>query len=574
MSSNDDFSPSPSSFADMAIGDVKDSHEAMVNAAYEDALDDVHTRFVLNLPDEELETSDRIFFQLEQAFWFYDDFICDRSELPIPRFKSLRPFAQKMFQMSPLLDANKFEPMWAEFSEYKRNISTYGTILLNAAGDKMILCQVYFGKSWTFPAGKVNQHETGCDAGARETYEETGFDPNCLYGITKQMKDEADAKGESLPWKPLDEDDGLVYVDGGKRRTLYVCRGVPENFPFAPVARKEVSEVEWHTLDDIPKKSFAVFPFLKQLKRWVKQHNKAGGARKSTKTPAKKRATSGKNSRNNSAGRDSRGRDSRGRVREDDPLIAAGLAEPGEEDGWKEADMFKANELLLGRKVTYNGSPHYFSEKGFDGMDPHAFHVVGGGFMNSGVGIGSLAPPPEKSRLQPLFRMEGSEAEYDDDHSGLQPFFGESSPWTEIATASLLPEVPPKQNKVQNAKTDNKVSKENAGKVLLSMLQKSSQRLEMPPVLEASDGFSVFLTDAEVTARSQKVKVTGTSVNDRLNQMRLLRLESQKRRAQNRQEIDAWVQNLPQAPPTEDFGDFRLDTASIIRAMEAAMIKA
>jgi mRNA-decapping enzyme subunit 2 len=250
------------------------------------------------------------------------------------------------------------------------------------------------------------------------------------------------------------------------------------------------------------------------------------------------------------------------------------LAEPGEEDGWKEADMFKANELLLGRKVTYNGSPHYFSEKGFDGMDPHAFHVVGGGFMNSGVGIGSLAPPPEKSRLQPLFRMEGSEAEYDDDHSGLQPFFGESSPWTEIATASLLPEVPPKQNKVQNAKTDNKVSKENAGKVLLSMLQKSSQRLEMPPVLEASDGFSVFLTDAEVTARSQKVKVTGTSVNDRLNQMRLLRLESQKRRAQNRQEIDAWVQNLPQAPPTEDFGDFRLDTASIIRAMEAAMIKA
>lgn len=569
MSSNDDFPPSPFSYADMASGNAKASQETRVNAAYEDALDDVHTRFVLNLPDEELETSDRIFFQLEQAFWFYDDFICDRSELPIPRFKSLRPFAQKMFQMSPLLDADNFEAMWAEFSEYKRNISTYGTVLLNAAGDKMVLCQVYFGKSWTFPAGKVNQHETGCDAGARETYEETGFDPNCLYGLTKQMKDDADAKGGTLPWKPLDEDDGLVYVDGGKRRTLYVCRGVPENFPFAPVARKEVSEVEWHTFDDIPKKSFSVFPFLKQLKRWVKQNNKTGGARKNNKTPAKKLATSGKNSRNNS-----RGRDSRGRVREDDPLIAAGLAEPGEEDGWTEADMFKANELLLGRKVTYDGSPHHFCEKGFDGMDPHAFHVVGGGFMNSGGGIGSLAPPPEKSRLQPLFRLEGRESEYNDDHAGLQPFFGESSPWTETAPASLLPEVPQMQNNFQKAKTGNKVSEENAGKALLSMLQKSNQSPERPPLLEASEGFSVFLTDAEVTSRSQKVKVTGTSVDGRLNQLRLQRMESQKRHVQNREEIDAWVQNLPQAPPTEDFGDFRLDTASIIRAMEAVMIKA
>ena len=47
------------------------------NKAYEEALDDVHTRFILNLPDEELQSAPRIFFQLEQAWWFYDDFICD-----------------------------------------------------------------------------------------------------------------------------------------------------------------------------------------------------------------------------------------------------------------------------------------------------------------------------------------------------------------------------------------------------------------------------------------------------------------------------------------------------------------
>ena len=34
---------------------------------YLEALDDVHTRFILNLPESELETADRLMFQIEQA---------------------------------------------------------------------------------------------------------------------------------------------------------------------------------------------------------------------------------------------------------------------------------------------------------------------------------------------------------------------------------------------------------------------------------------------------------------------------------------------------------------------------
>ena len=36
-------------------------------AALSEALDDVHTRFILNLPDAELENGVRVFFQLEQV---------------------------------------------------------------------------------------------------------------------------------------------------------------------------------------------------------------------------------------------------------------------------------------------------------------------------------------------------------------------------------------------------------------------------------------------------------------------------------------------------------------------------
>ena len=135
-----------------------------VDKAYEEALDDVHTRFILNLPPEELASTNRIFFQLEQAWWFYDDFICDGSDKPLPRFKGVKPFALKLFQTSPVLSPllPQFPKYWEEFSKYKRTISTYGTILMNQDCTKVILCQVWNGKTWMFPAGKINQNEDGC----------------------------------------------------------------------------------------------------------------------------------------------------------------------------------------------------------------------------------------------------------------------------------------------------------------------------------------------------------------------------------------------------------------------------
>ena len=40
------------------------SSKAKGNPAFEEALDDIHTRFILNLPDEELSSAPRIFFQV------------------------------------------------------------------------------------------------------------------------------------------------------------------------------------------------------------------------------------------------------------------------------------------------------------------------------------------------------------------------------------------------------------------------------------------------------------------------------------------------------------------------------
>ena len=52
------------------------------------ALEEVATRFLVHLPDSELQSGDRLFFQIEQAHWFYEDFLADACLLytsPSPR---------------------------------------------------------------------------------------------------------------------------------------------------------------------------------------------------------------------------------------------------------------------------------------------------------------------------------------------------------------------------------------------------------------------------------------------------------------------------------------------------------
>jgi len=577
------------------------------SGAADEALEDVHTRFILNLPDEEFESADRIFFQLEQAYWYYEDLLADAGDDPdqpdmpkIPHYKSLQAFSKVMFKFSPLLEPMlpEFDSMYGAFSKYKRKIGTYGTICLNEDCTRILLCQAYFGNSWTLPAGKVNQNEAGVEAGARETYEETGFDPNCQVGETKRLLEAAAERGEDLPWSGLRSEDALTYIEEGskKRRTCYVCRGVPEDFPFAPVARKEVKDIQWFDIYDIPKKSYAVIPFIKQLRRWIRKNAKD--------TLAADSGTSSNNKRNKSqkkGGRDgstkkgrassrasSRGA-SRGKVREDEDLALSGLASPGDEKRWKAEDMFKANEKLTGKKSEYDGNPHVFAEKGFDGIDPHAFRVVGGGFMNSGEGIQGLAPAPEKSRLQPLFR-EGDGGDGED----LTPFFSDdgATPWGEVvkeeadtsaaSAAAATDKRPAKSKKARKKKkkeeaTEEKEEPANAGKTLLSMLQgkdgairtetkEEEKELSVSPTGTPGPktALDVFMTDREITNRSQTEKLC-------VKGEKAVRSSGKLANGQEDDEhiiyMRQWAKNLPQAPATDMFGDFRFDQEAILKAM-------
>jgi hypothetical protein len=98
-----------------------------------------NSRFIINVPDEELASVERIFFQIEQAHWFYEDFIREQNS-SLPSF-SLKNFSAKFFHHCPLLHewSDEHETAFVNFMEYKIRVPVCGAIILNEAMDKVTL---------------------------------------------------------------------------------------------------------------------------------------------------------------------------------------------------------------------------------------------------------------------------------------------------------------------------------------------------------------------------------------------------------------------------------------------------
>jgi mRNA-decapping enzyme subunit 2 len=243
-----------------------------------EGLDDLCVRFIINLPPEELESVERICFQVEEAQWFYEDFI--RPLDPSLPSLTLRAFSLRIFQHCPLFsqwDVQHYTTAFAEFLAYKSRVPVRGAIMLNEAMDQVVLVKGWKkGANWSFPRGKINKDEDDLDCAVREVYEETGYD----------------IKGAGL----VKDDLEMKYIEVNMREQnmrLYVFRGVPMDTHFEPKTRKEISKIEWYKLTDLPtaKKSkhqeavseslqmnankfYMVAPFLVPLKKWIGQQRK------------------------------------------------------------------------------------------------------------------------------------------------------------------------------------------------------------------------------------------------------------------------------------------------------------
>ncbi|KAI0692759.1 DCP2-domain-containing protein [Cytidiella melzeri] len=194
-------------------------------------LEDLSSRFILNLPDPELESLERVCFQVEQAHWYYEDFV--REQDPSLPTMTLKRFSNSLFHVCPLLShwGNDHEQTFQSFLAYKTRVPVCGAILLNDKWDKCLLVKGWKATSaWSFPKGKINEMEERPACAVREVLEETGYD---LAGqIDPANVVELSIRDQSL--------------------SLYIVPNVPEDFPFETRTRKEISKISWFKLADLP----------------------------------------------------------------------------------------------------------------------------------------------------------------------------------------------------------------------------------------------------------------------------------------------------------------------------------
>ena len=187
---------------------------------------------------------ERICFQIEEAQWFYEDFIRPL-DASLPSL-SLRDFSLAIFQHCPLFAGFSQDHHLLAFSEflaYKTRVPVRGAIMLDETMNHVLLVKGWKkGANWSFPRGKINKDERDLDCAVREVYEETGFDIDAA-GL---MQDESQIKFIEVTMRE-------------QHMKLYVFRDVPKETVFQPRTRKEISVSSCETLEnndaDNPRKS-------------------------------------------------------------------------------------------------------------------------------------------------------------------------------------------------------------------------------------------------------------------------------------------------------------------------------
>lgn len=216
-------------------------------------LEDLLARFLVNAPEEDLSSIERIFFQVEEAQWFYLDFVRHINPL-LPSMK-LKSFAPAILSKCPLIWRwGDPRDALSKFGKYKSTIPVRGIALMNKDLTKVLLVQAMDSGSWSFPRGKISKDESDLECAIREVREETGFD--------------------ARPY--VNDNDAVERTIFGKNMKIFLASGVPDDTHFAPLSRHEISEIKWFDLKSLPKavktnpqKFFAVDPILKSMIKWA-----------------------------------------------------------------------------------------------------------------------------------------------------------------------------------------------------------------------------------------------------------------------------------------------------------------
>ena len=160
--------------------------------------------------------------------------------------------------------SNNVDDILNKWKVFKHAVPTNGAIILDESMRHVLLVQGFWSKaSWGFPKGKVFEEETEAQCAIREVLEETGYD------ITSH----------------LNEEEYLQININDQTIRLYLIKNVSKQQKFEPKTRREIKEVRWFAIDDLPvhrkdnrsknklgyspNSFFMVIPFVKSLKDYI-----------------------------------------------------------------------------------------------------------------------------------------------------------------------------------------------------------------------------------------------------------------------------------------------------------------
>ncbi|KEP67675.1 UNVERIFIED_CONTAM: hydrolase, NUDIX family protein [Hammondia hammondi] len=247
-------------------------------ALLDEALLDCYGRFITLLPDAFLRDRIHLYFQIQEAFWWYDDIWWEKHAERLPKL-TLKDFGCLICHDCPILQhyipPEKHDKFLANWKRYCRTIPLRGAIILNEDLSKCLMVTGWKGGTWMFPRGKVDEMEQDAVCACREIWEEVGVDIS--------------------PY--IDEEVYVEHVIEEQPIKLFIIPGIKETVNFQPLKRKEIGRIGWidtwrlpgwHLLQgphsahpgmiDQQKflRTWQVEPFIPALRGWIELLKKSG----------------------------------------------------------------------------------------------------------------------------------------------------------------------------------------------------------------------------------------------------------------------------------------------------------
>eukprot|EP00731_Ephydatia_muelleri_P016730 Em0009g1154a len=226
-------------------------------------LEDLATRFLINLPDEEKNDMLKLCSHMELAHWFYLDHL-QPNDPSLPKC-NIKEFIATIFRRYPFLakgSSNDLDNIISKWRAHRHKQPLRGGIILNEPLTKCLLVQGYpfTCVSWGLPKGKIEQNEKDVDCAVREIYEETGLDAREL----------------------INKDEYLEARLNGRKAKMFLVWGISEESLLAPRSLKEIKAIQWFPVEALPssfkdvaskQETFnGVIPFVKPLRDWISRH--------------------------------------------------------------------------------------------------------------------------------------------------------------------------------------------------------------------------------------------------------------------------------------------------------------